>query len=103
MVDAIKALQAAGVTPSPVSLKLLGCTTAPLACTGGLIAAATANSTSWTSTYPNTNTSNNGVAKIDYNINSKHRVNGMIYAGRYQGNGQDFPQVNVLFTNNFPK
>src|SRR5713226_5453162 len=26
MVDAIKALQAAGVTPSPISLKLLGCT-----------------------------------------------------------------------------
>src|SRR6266446_2063496 len=31
MVDAIKALQSANVTPNPSSLKLLGCTTAPVA------------------------------------------------------------------------
>src|SRR6266568_3874061 len=37
MVDAINALQSAGVTPSPISLKLLGCTLGPTACTGGLI------------------------------------------------------------------
>jgi hypothetical protein len=103
MVDAVRALQAAHIPVSPVSLKLLGCTVAPIACTGGLIAGATANSTSWTSTFPNTNTSNNGLAKIDYNINSKHRLNGMIYSGRYQGSGQDFPQVNQLFTDSFPK
>src|SRR5579862_2738820 len=36
LVDAIHALQAAGVTPSPVSLKLVGCTLAPVTCTGGL-------------------------------------------------------------------
>jgi hypothetical protein len=38
MVDALSVLQARGVTPSPVSLKLMGCTSAPpYACTGGLI------------------------------------------------------------------
>src|SRR5262249_41434828 len=36
MVDALRALQTAGVTPSPVSLKLAGCTSgASVACTGG--------------------------------------------------------------------
>src|SRR5438309_11147650 len=43
MVDAINALQAAGVTPSAVSLKLLGCTLGPVACTGGLIQVAHPN------------------------------------------------------------
>src|ERR1700674_3720068 len=37
MVDAITALQAATVPLSPVSLKLLGCTPGPVACTGGLL------------------------------------------------------------------
>ena len=103
MVDAIAALQKAGVSVSPVSLKLLGCTTAPLACTGGLIAAATPNSTSWTSTFPNSNSSNNGVGKLDYNLNAKHRFSWMYFQASYQGSGQDFPQVNELFTDTFPK
>ena len=103
MVDAIAALQKAGVAVSPVSLKLLGCTTAPLACTGGLIAAATPNSTSWTSTFPNSNSSNNGVGKLDYNLSAKHRFSWMYFQASYQGTGQDFPQVNELFTDTFPK
>ncbi|HEV2202480.1 MAG TPA: carboxypeptidase regulatory-like domain-containing protein [Bryobacteraceae bacterium] len=102
-VDAISALQAHGITPSPVSLKLLGCTTAPLTCTGGLLAGATPNSTSYTSTFPNTNVSNNGVGKLDYNINDKHRLNWMWWQNHYEGNGQDFPNVNQLFTDSFPK
>jgi len=97
MVDALNALQAAGVTPSPVSLKLLGCTVGPVACTGGLIQGASPNTTSYLSTFPNTNVSDNGIAKIDYHINSKHSLNGMFWNGNYTGLGEDHAQVNQAF------
>ena len=97
MVDAIKALQTANVPVSPVSLKLLGCTTAPVACTGGLYAGAAANTVNYASTFPNNNVSDNGIGKIDYNINSKHRISGMLWTGAYSATGQDHPIVNSLF------
>src|SRR5262249_49107327 len=98
MVDAINALQKAGVTPSPVSLKLLGCTMAPVACTGGLIQGASSNTTTYLSSFPNTNVSDNGIAKLDYRINSKHQINGMFWNGNYTGFGEDHAQVNQLFS-----
>src|SRR5579864_4919767 len=101
MVDAIKALQAAGVTPSPVSLDLLGCTLGPVACTGGLVLNASANNTLYTSTFPNVNGSDNGIGKIDYVINSKHRISGMFWTGYYLGTGQDHATVNPLFKSGF--
>jgi len=96
MVDAIHALQAAGVTPNPISLQLLGCPTAPagnFTCTGGLIQGAHLNTTTYNSGFPNTNTSDNGVGKIDYNLNSKNRINGLVMIGRYLGIGEDHPIV----------
>src|SRR4029077_9571910 len=77
MPDAINALQAANVPLSPVSMKLFGCTTAPVACTGGLIQNAPSNTTGYLSAFPNTNTTDNGVAKLDYRINNKNTVNFM--------------------------
>ena len=97
MVDAIKALQKAGVTPSPISLKLLGCTAAPVACTGGLIQGASPNTTTYASTSPTSNVSDNGVAKIDYNISTKHRLSGMVWIGNYVGDGNDHGFVNPIF------
>jgi hypothetical protein len=101
MVDAIIALQANGITPSPVSLALFGCPSGTLTiaskCTGGLIQGASATSTGYLSTFPNTNTSNNGIAKLDYHINSKHVINGMLWIGRYTGVGEDHPMVNSAF------
>src|SRR5260370_5033598 len=98
MVDAINAVAASGggfntALLSPVSLKLLGCTVgataAATACTGGLLqGAAPANSNSYTSTFPNNNVSDNGIAKIDYAINSKHRINGMLWIGNYSATRQ---------------
>jgi hypothetical protein len=97
MVDAINALKAANVPLSAVSLNLLGCTSAPVACTGGLIQGAQANTISYTSTFPNTNVSDNGIAKIDYRINDKHMINGMFWDGYYNGLGEDHAQVNQIF------
>jgi hypothetical protein len=101
MVDAIQTLQANGVPRSSVSEKLLGCTepTALTAtCTGGLLqGAAPANSTSYTSTFPNNNVSDNGIAKVDYAINSKHRINAMLWTGSYSATGQDHAIPNALW------
>src|SRR5437016_3979045 len=102
MVDAIRALQAANVTPSPVSLKLLGCTLGPVACTGGLIQGAHPNTSSYISTFPNTNVSDNGIAKIDYRINSQHMINGMFWNGNYNGVGEDHAQVSQTFALQIP-
>jgi hypothetical protein len=111
MVDAINALNAASVTPSAVSEKLL-CPNAvgqalPLpasfVCRGGFVqepfAGANDNTTNYLSTLPLTNTSDNGIAKIDYHINDKHMISGTFYKGYYTGIGQDFPMVNTIWAN----
>jgi hypothetical protein len=105
MVDAIQTLQAKGVPLSPVSMALFGCGTlaAPaFPCTGGIIQGASANTTLLNAGYPNTNTSNNGVAKIDYNLSAKHRINGLLLIGNYLGDGADHPIVNAAFKNSNP-
>ena len=96
-VDAITALQAAGVALSPVSLNLLGCTVGPVKCTGGLIQGAAPNTISYLSTFPNTNVSDNGIGKIDYHLNSKNTINGMFWNGSYTGLGEDHAQVSQAF------
>ena len=103
MVDAIIALQGAGVPVSPLSLTLLGCPTGTLnaasTCTGGFIQGAKPNTTTYVSNFPNSNTTDNGIAKIDYRINDKHMINGMFYKGDYTALGEDFPMVNSAWEN----
>jgi carboxypeptidase family protein len=103
MVDAILALQTAGVPVSALSKTLLGCPagtlTAASTCTGGLIQGAHPNTTTYVSNFPNSNTTNNGIAKIDYRINDKHMINGMFYKGDYTALGEDFPMVNQAWEN----
>jgi hypothetical protein len=89
MVDAIAALQKAGVRPNPISLKLMGCTTTGANCTGGLIQGASATTTTYVSSFPNLNTSDNGIGKMDYNISNKHRINGMVFISNYLADGED--------------
>jgi hypothetical protein len=100
MVDAIQALQAVNIPRSPVSEKLLGCTEptpTTATCTGGLYSGASPNMTSFDSTFPTTNESNNGVAKIDYSINDKNRLSGMFWTGYYSAPGNDHGYVNQAF------
>src|SRR4029077_5679711 len=101
MVDAIVALQAAKVPVSSVSRALMGCPsgtfTAASTCTGGLIQNAPANTTGYLSAFPNTNTSDNGVAKLDYRINSKNMLNGIMWVCLYNGVGEDHAMVNPAF------
>jgi hypothetical protein len=103
MVDAINADIAAGLTPSPVSLALSGCTLTPtVTCTGGLWPANPGSTKSFTSTFPNTNTSDNGIGKIDYHINDKNTLNGLFLEGHYTNTGEDHPFVNQAFEDHSP-
>ena len=101
MVDAIQGLQAKGVARSTISENLLGCTeptSSTASCTGGLILnVPTGQSNSYASTFPNANTSDNGISKIDYTINDKNRISGMLWVGYYEAFGQDHPTVNPLW------
>ena len=87
---------------SQASLNLLGCTGTPLtagsySCAGGLIVNPPSNSTGYASTFPNINRNDNGIGKIDYVINSKHRIAGMLWTGFYGATGQDHPTANPLW------
>jgi len=94
-----------GLTPSPTTLALTGCTVgatpAATTCTGGFFPSNPTNSTAFLSTFPNVNTSDNGVAKIDYHINDKNTVSGDFIIGRYFGDGEDRGFNNKIFLNNY--
>src|SRR6202521_374887 len=104
MVDAILALQTAGVAVSPVSMAL-ACpnVTLPIKITDSCIPPSYSfpvNSTGGTgfiAHFPNTNVTDNGVAKFDYHINNKNSLNGMLMIGNYTGDGMDHPWVNRIF------
>jgi hypothetical protein len=102
MVDAISALQTAGIPVSAVSLKLAGCTagTTPV-CTGNLFPNS-GTSNGFLSTFPTTNTSDNGVGKLDYHPNEKNSINGMFFYGHYNSIGEDHPFVQVQSTDTAP-
>ncbi len=100
MPDAIAGLQTAGVPLSPLSLKLMGCTAgAAPSCTGGFLPNLQGTS-NYLSSFPNINRSDNGVGKIDYNLNEKNRISAMLLTGHYIANGEDHAATNQLFTDN---
>jgi hypothetical protein len=107
MVDAISALNAKGITPSAVSMKLAGCTNgATPVCTGqdgsSQIFPNTGTSNSFLSTFPTVNTSDNGVGKLDYHANDKNSFNGMFFYGHYNSTGEDHSFVSQNATDNAP-
>jgi hypothetical protein len=102
MVDALNAVIANGGTPSPITLALTGCTPgassnlAATKCTGGYWPN-NQTTNAFLSTFPNVNRSDNGVAKIDYHINEKNNLNGLLIIGNYLGNGEDRGFINPIF------
>src|SRR5580692_6134681 len=95
-----------GGIPSTVSETVAGCTvtgTAPTAtanCTGGVYFPSSTTG-KFLSTIPNVNNSYNGVGKIDYHINDKNTLNGVLIVGNYVGNGEDRGFINQVFANGF--
>jgi hypothetical protein len=109
LVDAITAMQTAHIARSAVSEKLMGCTgDNPLNVTGTKFATtcggagdvvqnAPTTSAAYLSNFPNTATSNNGLAKIDFHINDKNTLNGLLYIGDDTSVGEDHPLVATTF------
>jgi hypothetical protein len=111
---------------SPVSLALVGCTptgaafTSPYICVGAGSPGATAGTfvpsssglfgeqhasatgTTYSSNFPNRNTSDNGVFKLDYRINNKNSLTGSALIGNYSSEGEDHPIANTNWRNTVP-
>jgi Carboxypeptidase regulatory-like domain/TonB dependent receptor len=95
------------VTPiSAVSLNAAGCkmgaNAAATACTGNLFAPNPTSSTGFIATFPISNQSDNGIGKLDYQINSKNTLNGLLVIGNYVGVGMDHPFVQAIYDDTFP-
>ncbi|WP_263366525.1 TonB-dependent receptor [Edaphobacter bradus] len=96
--DAIAGVQKAGFTPSPASVKIAGCKLGPpITCDGsGFPANDGKNSAGPTSInygLPNDVSSNNAVAKIDFQVNQRHLVNGLYFFGNNNGTVSDANQL----------
>ncbi len=84
MPAALQVLQTAGITPSPLSLSLTGCSAATLLCTGaGLFSNTTSTGNGlYPVAFPLTGGTNDGVVKIDYHMNDKNSFNAEYFAGK---------------------
>jgi hypothetical protein len=89
--NAEAALTAAGVPISTVSTKLLN-----------LFPANTSNTTSENLGFPNTDQSDNGIAKIDFHINDRNTLSGMLFVSKYTGIGEDRAYANAAFLSVIP-
>jgi len=88
--NAIAALQNGGVTVSPVSLKLAGCSSgASASCTGGVFGSNTGNSPNIATGFPNTFSGGNFLTKLDYHVNDRNTLNGFYFFGDSNGNQAD--------------
>lgn len=97
-IDAIAGVQAAGLTVSPVSLSLAGCSLGPpISCNGKGFPANNGTNPAGPSTinngFPNTVAADNAIGKIDYQINQSHTLSGMYFFGNNSGTVEDFPEL----------
>jgi len=92
--DVIADLQAGGVTPSAVSLKVAGCTLGPpITCNGTGFPLNNAPSTSFVTGFPNVVRADNGIGKIDYRLNERNTVSGTYFFGNNNGTVDDAIQL----------
>lgn len=89
--DAEAALTAAGVPISSVSVKLLS-----------LFPPNPSSSSTIFTGFPNTDRSDNGITRIDYHVNSRNTLSGMLFVSDYFGVGEDRPYVNQAFLSDMP-
>ena len=96
--DAIAGVQAAGITPSIPSLKIGGCVLGPpVKCDGSGFPLNNGTNPLGPTTIdfglPNNVTSDNAVAKVDYQINEKHSLHGLYFFGNNNGTVSDSDQL----------
>jgi hypothetical protein len=86
-----------------IAVKCPACTLSPVS--QKLLALYPANSTSSpfeTIQLPNTDTTDNGIVKIDYRLNDHNTVNGMVFISNYTGVGNDRAYANSKFLTRIP-
>jgi len=93
--DAIADLQAAGVTISPASLKVAGCslTGSTVSCNGSGFPTNNNPAINMTQGFPNQATTHNAVGRLDYYLNPRNTVSGMYFFGNNSGTVEDFPEL----------
>jgi hypothetical protein len=92
--DAINGVIAAGLTVSPVSLALAGCTLGPPVTCNGKGFPTNNNASGFLNLgYPNVTNVDNAIGKIDYHPNERNTVSGMYFYGNNNGTVDDSFEV----------
>jgi hypothetical protein len=93
--DVITDLQAGGVTPSPASLNIAGCTVSggTVTCNGTGFPTNNTQSIAISNGFSNDVKVYNAIGKVDVNLNQNNRVSGMYFFGNNTGTVEDFPEL----------
>ena len=93
--DAIADLQAAGVTISPASLKVAGCSISAgaVTCDGTGFPTNNDSTINIVNGFANQVGVDNAVGKVDFKLNQKNTVSGMYFFGNDSGTVEDFPEL----------
>ena len=96
--NAIADLESRGVTISPASLQVSGCTLGPpVSCNGKGFPTNNNPSQNIVNGFPNQVTVDNVVSKIDYHLNEGNSVSGMYFFGNNSGTVEDFPELQTFW------
>ncbi|MBZ5666198.1 MAG: TonB-dependent receptor [Acidobacteriia bacterium] len=99
--DVITDLQAGGITPSAVSLKIAGCTLGPpVSCNGTGFPTNNTQGIDIPNGFLNDVKVYNTVGKVDVNLNQNNRVSGMYFFGNNSGTVEDFPELQSKWRSN---
>jgi hypothetical protein len=93
--NAVADLVANAVPISPTSLKIAGCTMSgsTISCNGTGFPLNNSPTINIVNGFPNQVGVDNAVAKVDYNVNQRHSVNGVYFFGNNSGTVEDFPEL----------
>ncbi len=93
--DVITDLQAGGITISPASLQVSGCSMSgsTVTCNGSGFPINSNPSIDIPNGFNNDVHVDNVVAKVDYNFNQRNNINGMFFFGNNSGKVEDFPEL----------
>ena len=93
--DAINDLQAGGITVSPASLNIAGCTVSGSAvtCNGNGFPINQTQSLTIPNGFSNDVKVYNAIGKVDFNVNQTSRISGMYFFGNNTGTVEDFPEL----------
>jgi hypothetical protein len=100
--DTIADLQAGGITVSPASLQVAGCSLsgATVTCNGKGFPTNNTQGISITNGFNNDVRVHNLVGKVDYRLSDRHNISGMYFFGNNRGTVEDFPELQPFWRSN---